>query len=70
MIPGRLSAGKIPSSVRTDRVGKLFLVLKGGMRRCLICNRVFTNEQAARHAQVRCGPASLGAAEFDATAGD
>jgi len=44
-------------------------VLKGGMRRCLICDLVFTNDRLP-DPHVRCGPASLRAAEFDATAGD
>ena len=58
-IPGKESGGKMSMSVRTDRVGKLFIVLQAGMRRCLICDEVFTNQEAAKHSQVRCVPADL-----------
>ena len=57
MMPGKESVGKMSMGVRTDRVGKLFLVLKEGMRRCLICDEVFTNQEAAKHSQLLCGPA-------------
>ena len=45
---------------RTEVVGKLFVVVNG-MRRCLICDRVFTREAAAEHAGITCFPRSLGA---------
>jgi hypothetical protein len=44
-------------TTRTDRVGKLFLVLQRGMRRRLICEDVLTNQEAAKHSQLPCGPA-------------
>jgi hypothetical protein len=43
---------------RTDRIGKVFLVLNAVDRRCLICEKVFTQRQAAEHSKVRCYPAS------------
>jgi hypothetical protein len=54
------------AGAKTDRVGKLFLVLTGGLRRCLICDNVFANPDAAKHSQVPCGLAHLGASELDA----
>ena len=36
-----------------EAVGKVFIVV-GGMRRCLICERVFTPRKAAAHAVVVC----------------
>jgi hypothetical protein len=54
------------ADARTDRAGKLFLVLRGGLRRCLICDNVFTNRDAAKHSQVPCRPAHLGGSKLDA----
>jgi hypothetical protein len=45
---------RAPSSA--DHVGKVFIALGHGMRRCLICNDVFTLHGAARHAEVVCYP--------------
>ena len=36
-------------------VGKVFLVV-GSMRRCLICDGVFTPTQASEHATTPCSP--------------
>lgn len=57
MIPVKEPAGELSLTVKTDRVGKLFLVLRAGMRRCLICDEVFTHLEAAKHSRVLCGPA-------------
>jgi len=38
---------------RVEFVGKVFVVV-GGMRRCLVCDRVFAPTQAAKHATVPC----------------
>ncbi len=40
----------------TDRVGKVFVVVGHGMRRCLICDRVFMRRSAVEHADVVCYP--------------
>lgn len=46
-----------PSS-RTDQVGKLFRVVEGGLlRRCLVCEELFTSQEAASHSQLPCRPA-------------
>jgi len=39
-----------------DRVGKVFTVLPGHMRRCLVCERIFTRQAAANHAVALCMP--------------
>jgi hypothetical protein len=38
-------------------IGKVFVVTCG-MRRCLICDGVFTPKEAAEHAKVPCCPTS------------
>ena len=38
-------------------VGKVFVVVRG-MRRCLICENVFTPTEAAEHAATPCYPSS------------
>ena len=38
----------------TDRVGKVFVALAHDMRKCLICDGVFTRQGAAEHAGVVC----------------
>lgn len=40
-----------------EKVGKIFVVV-GGMRRCLICDGMFTPTQAANHAATTCFPTS------------
>jgi hypothetical protein len=43
-MPQRLvPAPKNVVAPRTDRVGKLFLVLRGGLRRCIVCEDLFTS---------------------------
>ena len=42
-----------------EAVGKVFVVVRG-MRRCLICDRVFTPRQAADHAETPCHPRTTG----------
>jgi hypothetical protein len=45
-------------SVR-DQIGKVFLVVSTDglmLRQCLICDGVFTREEAREHYTVRCGP--------------
>ena len=37
-----------------ESVGKVFLVVRG-MRRCLICDSLFTRRGAAEHAGTLCG---------------
>lgn len=45
--------GEIPTI--TDQVGKVFVVVQG-MRRCLICEGMFTRQAAAKHAMTICAP--------------
>ena len=42
---------------QTEAVGKVFVV-EGNMRRCLICERIFTPREAAAHAQAVCRPSA------------
>jgi hypothetical protein len=46
----------ICARVRTaDQSGKVFRV-EQGMRRCMVCEELFTRETAAQHANVACWP--------------
>ena len=40
-----------------EAVGKVFVV-EGNMRRCLICERIFTPREAAAHARAVCRPSA------------
>ena len=39
-----------------DKVGKVFVVMAGGMRQCLVCDRILTRQASAEHARVECRP--------------
>jgi hypothetical protein len=40
----------------TDKIGKLFVVRSHGLRECLVCGELFTQQTARAHAQVNCYP--------------
>lgn len=46
----------IGTSTHADRVGKVFCVLNQDLRRCLICDGVFSRKAAAEHAGTICFP--------------
>jgi hypothetical protein len=53
------NSNRIAGSVRSDRTGEVFLVVstKGvPLRQCLVCESVFTPEEAREHYTVRCEP--------------
>jgi len=39
-----------------DLVGKVFKVVSEDMRKCLVCDQVFTRRDAAKHADMVCYP--------------
>lgn len=39
-----------------DQIGKVFLVVGKDVRKCLVCDEVFTLKQAADHAATPCYP--------------
>jgi len=41
-------------STRTDRTGKVFFVVGQDVRRCLVCEQLFTRQAASEHAKVAC----------------
>jgi hypothetical protein len=50
---------RIAGSVQRDKIGKIFLVISTQvvpLRQCLICEGVFTREEAREHFTVRCEP--------------
>ena len=46
-------------STRTDEIGKVFIALAQGVRKCLICDGMFTRRASAKHAKVACYPARV-----------
>jgi hypothetical protein len=47
---------KTGMAVHDDQIGKPFLVLGQGIRRCLVCDELFTRKEAPAHATVVCYP--------------
>jgi len=45
------------NKMQIETVGKVFVVVRD-MRRCLICDRIFTASEAAKHATEPCCPAT------------
>ncbi len=43
-------------SIRADQIGKVFVALVQDMRRCLVCEQLFTRRAASEHAAVTCMP--------------
>jgi hypothetical protein len=42
--------------LQDDRVGKPFLVMTGGVRKCLVCQELFSRQEAPRHSRIVCYP--------------
>ena len=45
---------RIAGSVLSDRIGKVFIVVSQDLRKCLICEQVFTRQAASEHSTVPC----------------
>lgn len=43
-------------SIHIDQIGKVFAVVGQDVRQCLICDCVFTRQEASAHANVMCMP--------------
>ncbi len=41
-------------SIRTERIGKVFVAVGRGVRQCLVCEQLFTQQAASEHAKVAC----------------
>jgi hypothetical protein len=41
---------------RTDQIGKVFVVVGQRVRRCLVCEELYTRRASAEHAKVNCYP--------------
>jgi len=41
---------------QTDQVGKVFIVVGQRVRKCLVCEELFTRRTASEHATVPCMP--------------
>ena len=44
------------ASASYDRIGKPFLVMAGNVRKCLVCEALFTRQEAPQHSRVVCYP--------------
>ena len=53
-----MSTGQIEPAapLKDDRVGKPFLVMSGGVRKCIVCQQLFSRQEAPRHSRVVCYP--------------
>jgi hypothetical protein len=41
-------------SIHTDRIGKVFIVVGQNVRKCLVCEQLFTRRAASEHANLAC----------------
>jgi len=41
-------------SIHTERVGKVFVAVGWDVRKCLVCEQLFTRRTASEHAKVAC----------------
>lgn len=41
---------------QTDQVGKVFIIVGLSVRKCLVCEELFTRRSASEHATVPCVP--------------
>ncbi len=41
-------------SLNTDLIGKVFVAVGQDVRKCLVCERLFTRRAASEHAKVAC----------------
>jgi len=44
------------AAITSDRIGKVFMVVGQDVRRCLICEEMFTRQAAAEHTNLVCSP--------------
>jgi len=51
-----VSNGKRISVLHDDQLGKAFVAMAYGMRKCLVCDGLFTTQGAAEHADRVCYP--------------
>jgi hypothetical protein len=49
-------AQKTRRGARTDQVGKVFIVVSQRVRKCLVCEELFTRRASAEHSKVICYP--------------
>jgi hypothetical protein len=47
---------QFPAAFEDEKVGKVFVVVSDGTRRCLICERVLTRRECAEHWKTICYP--------------
>jgi hypothetical protein len=41
-------------SIHTERIGKVFVAVGQDVRKCLICEQLFTRRAASEHAKIAC----------------
>jgi hypothetical protein len=50
-------SSRCPAVTRADVIGKVFVVFGQDVRKCLVCEQLFTRRAFAEHATVVCYPA-------------
>jgi hypothetical protein len=45
------------ASINADQIGKVFVAIARDMRKCLVCEQLFTRRASAEHAKRVCYPA-------------
>jgi hypothetical protein len=48
------SSSRDAAAASADRIGKVFLVVGQDVRKCLVCEQLFTRRASAEHAKVAC----------------
>jgi hypothetical protein len=49
------------AAVSDDKIGKPFLGMVGNLHKCLVCEQLFTRQEAPGHSRVVCHPPERGA---------
>ena len=59
-----LAAIKIKrAEIRRDQIGEALIVVGQDVRKCLMCDEIFSRQAACEHAQLLCHPTALRAAQ-------
>ena len=58
------SCDRSVAATSIDQIGKVFVAVGRDLRKCLICDSVFTRQGAGEHANVACLPESKSVRKF------
>jgi len=57
---GETTGKQTEAVVHDEAVGKVFIVVSDDMRRCLICDQLFTRQGSFEHSKTICYPPASG----------